>query len=87
LTADRFVKEGDLGATFVGMVHSGSPSLHTALEDCSNVDGAASSVGGSSISPAPRGCNVVTPTIPMVMVRTTAPQPGMQLLLDQQQDY
>jgi hypothetical protein len=35
------------------MVHSGSPSLHTALEDCSNVDGAASGAGGELHIPRP----------------------------------
>jgi hypothetical protein len=90
-------QEWDSHATFIGMVHSGLPSLHTALKESSDKDGAASGAGGSSESPNHRGCNVVTSTnpitatpaaentlalqtIPMIMVRTVAPQPGMELL-------
>jgi hypothetical protein len=84
------------------MVHNGSPSLYTTLEDSYDVDSAASGVGGSSGSLGPRGCNVVTLTDPItstqalentlafqtilaVMVWTALPQPGMELLPDQQQ--
>jgi hypothetical protein len=97
-------QERDSSAIFVGMVHIGLPSLHTALEESSNKDRAISGVRGSSESPDHRGCNVVTPTdpitatpestpaiqtIPMVKVRTTAPQPGMEVppAPDQQQAY
>jgi hypothetical protein len=55
--------EGDSGIIFIGMVHSGSPSLDTTLEDSSDEGGAALAEGGSSGSPCPRGCNVVTPTV------------------------
>jgi hypothetical protein len=91
-------EEGDLSAIFVRMVHSGSSSLCTTLEDSSD-DGATLGVGGSFGSPDPWGCNVVTPTIPIAatltpentpalpavptaMVQTDAPQPGMELLPD-----
>jgi hypothetical protein len=94
----------DSGAMFVGMVHSGSPSQRTPLEESSNENGSTSGAGGSLGSPAPRGCNVVTSTDPTiaalvpestlvlqtsltVTVRMTAPQPGMESLLDQQQAY
>jgi hypothetical protein len=58
-TADRlghlslYPKERDSAAIFIGVVHSGSPSLHTTLEDSSDKDGAASSTVGSSRSPGP----------------------------------
>jgi hypothetical protein len=45
-------EEGDLGAIFVRMVHSGSPSLCTTLKDSSD-DGATLGVGGSFGSPDP----------------------------------
>jgi hypothetical protein len=48
------------------MVHSGSPYLHTVLKDSSDEGGTASGEGGSSRSPEPRGCNVVTLTIPII---------------------
>jgi hypothetical protein len=56
-TADRFghlslsPHGGGSGAIFMRMVHNGSPSLHTALEDSSDEGGAASGKGGSSESP------------------------------------
>jgi hypothetical protein len=59
-------EERDSSAIFIGMVHSGSPSLHTIL-----VDSSASGVGGSYRSTGPRGCNVLTPTVPI----TTTPAP------------
>jgi hypothetical protein len=55
--------EWDSSIIFIGMVHSETPSLHTALEDTSDEDGTASSAAGSSKSPGPYGCNVVTPTV------------------------
>jgi hypothetical protein len=93
-------EESDSGAIFVGMVHSGSPSLDTTLEVSSGEGSAISSAGGTP-NPQPRGCNVVTPTvpitsmmtlgntpvlqtIPMVKVQTAAPRSGMELLPDQQ---
>jgi hypothetical protein len=45
---------GDPGTLFVGMKHSGSPSLHIAIENSSDKGGAISGEGGSSGSPAPR---------------------------------
>jgi hypothetical protein len=37
----------DSGTVFVGMVHSGSPSLHTILEESADEDDTTSSGGGS----------------------------------------
>jgi hypothetical protein len=88
----------------MGVVHSGSPSLHTAIKDSSDESGAALGEGPSSGSPSPQGCNMVTLsvpitttsalestptllTIPTVTVWTAVPQPGMELLYDQQQAY
>jgi hypothetical protein len=45
--------EGDSSAIFIGMVHSGMPSLHTTLEETSDKDDATSGTGGSSESPGP----------------------------------
>jgi hypothetical protein len=45
--------EGDSSAIFVGMVHSGMPSLHTTLEETSDKDGATLGTRGSSESPGP----------------------------------
>jgi hypothetical protein len=67
-------QEGDSSAIFIGMVHSGTPSLHTTLEETSDEDGATSGARGSSGSPDPRRCNVVTPTDPI----TTTPLPPSQ---------
>jgi hypothetical protein len=58
-------KGSDSDVIFVGMLHNGSPSLLTILEDSSNEGDTASSRGKSSSSPDPQGCNVVTPTIPI----------------------
>jgi hypothetical protein len=44
-------KERDSSAIFVGMVHTGSPSSHTAPEDSTNEGGTASGERGSSGSP------------------------------------
>jgi hypothetical protein len=41
-------QEWDSSAIFIGMVHSGSPSLHIALDESSNEDGATSSTWRSS---------------------------------------
>jgi hypothetical protein len=49
----------DSSAAFMGMVHSGSPSLHAILKSASKGDSA--SIGGeSSIFPIPWECNMVT---------------------------
>jgi hypothetical protein len=52
-------------ATFVGMSHSGSPSLHTILEDSIDEGDTASSGGWSSSFPISRECNVVIPNVPI----------------------
>jgi hypothetical protein len=62
-----FSPEGnDLGTVFMGMVHSRSPSLDTIFEDSTSEDDLASSDGGSPNFPLSQGCNVVTPTIPII---------------------
>jgi hypothetical protein len=43
----------DSGTIFIGMVHSGSPSLCTTLEESSNEDHTASGTEGRSGSPDP----------------------------------
>jgi hypothetical protein len=55
-----FPQERELGAIFIGMIHSGSSSMRTTLGESSNDDGATSGTGGSLGSPGPRECNVVT---------------------------
>jgi hypothetical protein len=50
----------------VGMVHSGSPSLHAILEELASEDDSTSSDGGSSGFPIPWECNMVTSAIPIV---------------------
>jgi hypothetical protein len=78
-TVDRFghmslsLDERDSSAIFVGMVHSGSPYLHTALTNSFDKGGTGSGIGGSSGSPGPGECNVVTLTIRI----TTTPAPRM----------
>jgi hypothetical protein len=58
-------QEGDSSAIFVGTVHHGMPSLHTTLEETFDEDSTASGTEGSSGSPSPRGCNMVTLTDPV----------------------
>jgi hypothetical protein len=64
-------KGDDSGIVFMGMAHSGSPSLYTIIEESTGKDDSASSQGGSSSFPISQGCNVVTPIIPI----TTTPPP------------
>jgi hypothetical protein len=47
--------EGDSSAIFVGMVHSGSSSLHTILQDFSDEGDTASGAGEALDPPAPEG--------------------------------
>jgi hypothetical protein len=47
------------------MVHSGSSSLHTILEDYDDEGDTTLGGRGSSDTPAPRGCNVVTLVVPI----------------------
>jgi hypothetical protein len=60
----------DSGAVFVGMVHSGSPSLHTILKESIDEGDTTSSRRGSFGFPISRGCNLVTTTI---LIITTPP--------------
>jgi hypothetical protein len=55
----------DSGAAFVGMAHSGSPSLHTIFKESADEDDTTSSGGGNSGFPISRGCNMLTLTIPI----------------------
>jgi hypothetical protein len=62
--------EGDSSTIFVGMVHGGSPSLHTILEDSSNEGGTASGARGTlPPPPGPCVCNMVTLTVPVTTTR------------------
>jgi hypothetical protein len=67
----------DSCAIFVGMVHSGSPSLHAILEESASEDDSASSDEERSDFPIPQDCNVVTPAIPVA----TTPPPEETLVL------
>jgi hypothetical protein len=66
-------KGNDSGVIFMGMVHNRLLSLHTILEESSDEGHTTSGRGGISGFPDPRGCNMVTPTIP---VATTPPLEG-----------
>jgi hypothetical protein len=68
----------DLGVVFMGMVHSRSLSLDTILEESTDEGDTASGRGGSSDFPISRGCNVVTPTVP---ITTTPPPEGTPMPL------
>jgi hypothetical protein len=63
----------DTGVVFMGMVHTRSSPLHTILKESTDEDDTTSSGGGSSSFPISRGCNMVTPTVP---IRTTPPSEG-----------
>jgi hypothetical protein len=67
------------GVVFVGMTHSGSPSMHAILEDSVDEGNTTSSGGGSSGFPISRECNVVTLTVP---ITTMPPSEGTLMLLD-----
>jgi hypothetical protein len=65
-----FSPEGNAsGAIVVGMVHSGSPSLHAILKESTSEDDLASRDEGISGFPISQGCNVVSPIVPI----TTTP--------------
>jgi hypothetical protein len=62
--------EGNVsGTVFVRIAHSGSPSLHTILEDSIDEGDTTSSGGGSSCFPISRECNMVT----LAVLITTTP--------------
>jgi hypothetical protein len=46
-------QEWDSSVVFIGIVHSGSPSLHTSLEESSDEDGATLGAGGGGSSGFP----------------------------------
>jgi hypothetical protein len=58
-----------IGIVLVGMAHNRSLSLHTILEESVDEGDTTSSEGGSSGFPISRGCNMVTPIVPI----TTTP--------------
>jgi hypothetical protein len=70
---DRFdslslTSEGNDSSTiFVGMVHRGSLSLHAILEEFIDEGDTTSSGWGSSVFPISRGCNMVTPIVPITI--------------------
>jgi hypothetical protein len=68
----------DLGAIFVGMVHIGSPSLHTSLDKLFDEDDTTLGEGASSELPVLEGCNVVTSIVP---ITTTPPSENIMALL------
>jgi hypothetical protein len=69
-----FSAEGnESDVVFVGMAHSGSPSLHTIFEESADEDDTTSSGGGSSGFSISRGCNVVTLIVP---ITRTSPLEG-----------
>jgi hypothetical protein len=68
----------DSGTVFIGMVPNESPSLHTILEESSDESDTTLGGGGSSSFHDPRGCNVVTPIVP---IATTPPSESTPTLL------
>jgi hypothetical protein len=76
-TGDRFGRLGlspdgeDSGAIFIGMVQSGSPSLHTTLKELSDEGNTTLGEGGNSRLLGLQGCNVVT----LIVFITTALPP------------
>jgi hypothetical protein len=58
----------DSDAVFVGMVHNGWPSLYNTLKEFSDEGNTTSSEVESSGLPVTRGCNVVTPIIPITTI-------------------
>jgi hypothetical protein len=58
-------ERSDLGAVFMGMAHSGSPSLHAILEESPSEGDSASNDGESSDFPIPQECNVVASAFPI----------------------
>jgi hypothetical protein len=85
-TADRLGRlslspqEWNSCAIFEGMVHIRSSSLCTALEESSDEDSTASGIGGSSGSPGPRGCSVVTPTDLITITPAPENTPNLQTI-------
>jgi hypothetical protein len=55
----------DSCAVFVGVAHSGLPSLHAILEESTGEDDSTLNEGGSSGFHISWGCNVVTPVVPI----------------------
>jgi hypothetical protein len=66
-----FPEGEDSCAVFIGMMHSGSSYLHTILKESFDEGNIASNGGGSSGFTSPRGCNVVTPTVPIATTPTS----------------
>jgi hypothetical protein len=65
---------------FIGMLHNGSLSLHTALKESFDEDDAISGVRGSSRSPGPQGWNVVTLTDPITATPAPEKSPALQTI-------
>jgi hypothetical protein len=64
----------------VGMVRSGSPSLHAILEELASEDDSASSDGRSSDFPISQECNVVTSAIPIATTPSLEETPVLQTI-------
>jgi hypothetical protein len=62
----------------VGMVRSGSPSLHAILKESTSEDDSALSDGGNSGFPIPQDCNVVTSVIPIMTTPPPEATPAFQ---------
>jgi hypothetical protein len=73
-------KGNDSGALFVGMAHSGSPSLHAILEESPSEVDSTSSDGKSSSFPIPREFNMVTSTIPIATTPPLEETPTLQTI-------
>jgi hypothetical protein len=63
------------------MVHNGSLSLHTVLEESSGEGDAASGGGKSFGFPSPRGCNVVTPIVSITTTPSSENTPALSTIL------
>jgi hypothetical protein len=62
------------------MVCSGSPSLHAILNESASEDDSSLKDGGSSGFPIYRGCNMVTPAIPIMATRLPEDTPALQTI-------
>jgi hypothetical protein len=68
------------GAVFMGMAHSGSPSLHAILKESPSEDDSTLINGESSDFPIPRECNMVTSAIPIATMPPPEETPTLQTI-------
>jgi hypothetical protein len=71
-------KGSDSSTVYVGMAHSGLPSLHAIFEESPKDDDLASSDGGSSSFPISWECNVVASAIPIATMPPLEETPMLQ---------